>query len=94
MVVPNNPFCTNTDKYDKQDGMFQGGDYTHKSIGSLRISSHNYCGITTNNYQQCLFDMEHLQIDLQGFAEINLNTNQIAVKSKSVNIRILGVSLY
>ena len=62
--------------------MFQGGEYTPKPKDTLWISSHNYCGITTSNYYQCLLDLEHLQIDLQGFAETNLNTNRIDVRQK------------
>ena len=61
------------------DGLFQGGDFWAKQPAHIRFSNHNYCGITTSTFSQCLQDIEHLDIDVQGFAETNLNTNQIPV---------------
>ena len=86
-VVSHNLFRPTKDYHPPAiDGLFQGGDYKPKASCHLCFSCHNYCDITTSTYSQCLHDIEHLVIDLQGFAETNLNTNYIQVQHKLYNI--------
>ena len=62
------------------DALFQGATSTTKPPNTIRISCHNYCGINLQNFSMCLNDIQSLDIDFQGIAETNLNTNQFPVR--------------
>ena len=56
------------------DSSFQG-TLKLKDQHTIRISNHNYCGITKSHIHSLIQDMEMMEIDIQGLSETNLNTN-------------------
>ena len=67
-----------------QDSQYQGL-LQPKETDTIRISNHNYCGITTSCFHAVLQDMALLAIDIQGISETNLNTNQYKTRQYLIN---------
>ena len=72
-MVPTTPTPT-VSTNELIDSSFQGR-LKIKDTNSIRISNHNYCGITTSHIHSLTQEMEMLEIDIQGISETNLNTN-------------------